>query len=333
MSTNALASLRSAMIGAGLVVDASFRPGIVWIKTHRAEMVSFVIIAILVIAASSSYNAPHEGGLPAIATPEVIEKAVGDHAPCPGTMHATPLQHRLVNGSMEFYYDCHAVELTNSSWFAGFVLLVSLVLMVRNYPADLVMLAATLVMFIGGVIPAEKGTLSSLIPLPRFCKEPSYPPRNAWFDCVFGSFVFVAAFYGFSSSTVMSVAAMFIVVKCLEENGSVDAASRVVLGKPKTLTGAVLRMTSIVAFVSAFVLTSPLVTMMIPVVQSWCNRIGLAPIQLMMPLSFSAIIGGCITIIGAPVNLLIVSLARDQDPASVRRNRCMALGLAPALFR
>ena len=76
-----------------------------------------------------------------------------------------------------------------------------------------------------------------------------------------------AAFYGFSSSTVMSVAAMFIVVKCLEENGSVDAASRLVLGKPKTLTGAVLRLTSIVAFVSAFVLTSPLVTMFIPVVQ------------------------------------------------------------------
>jgi Na+/H+ antiporter NhaD/arsenite permease-like protein len=48
----------------------------------------------------------------------------------------------------------------------------------------------------------------------------------------------------------------------------------------------------------------------------------MSPIQLMMPLSFAAIIGGCVTIIGAPVNLLIISLAKDQDPLSVSVLRC-----------
>ena len=61
--------------------------------------------------------------------------------------------------------------------------------------------------------------------------------------------------------------------------------------------------------------TSPLP---LPLPQAWSARIGLSPIQLMMPLSFSAIIGGCVTIIGAPVNLLIISLAKDNDPLAVR---------------
>jgi len=276
-----LNTLRDVMVGAGVVVTSTYRPSVNWMKHHRGEVVAFVIIAGIVILMANLYHQPHDAGLVVTAANATIIKAVGDHAPCPGTNHANTMSYVQVNGTWQYQYLCHSKALGNDSWFAAFVMLVALVLMVRNYPADLVMLAATLIMFIGGVIPAEK------------------------------------AFYGFSSSTVMSVASMFIVVKCLEENGSVDAASRIVLGKPKSLTAAVLRLSVILAIVSAFVLTSPLVTMFIPVVQAWSARIGLAPIQLMMPLSFASIIGGCITIIGAPVNLLIISLARDQDPNSI----------------
>lgn len=128
---------------------------------------------------------------------------------------------------------------------------------------------------------------------------------------------------------------MFIVVKCVDECGSVDLAARLFLGRPKTLVRAVLRLTFVVACVSAFILTSPLVTMMIPVVQSWCARIGRSPKELMMPLSFAAIIGGTVTVIGAPVNLLLNGLLKEQNAALVRSflapPSCRHFPLAPSL--
>jgi hypothetical protein len=47
------------------------------------------------------------------------------------------------------------------------------------------------------------------------------------------AYVALPAFDGFSSHTVMSVASMFIVVKCVDESGSIDGAFRLFLGKPK----------------------------------------------------------------------------------------------------
>ena len=89
-------SLRAAMVGAGIVVDQSVRPGWRWVKAHRCEMIAFSLIAVLIVVLSATYHAPHESGVVMVASPEQIEKAVKDHAPCPGTTHATNLDHRCV---------------------------------------------------------------------------------------------------------------------------------------------------------------------------------------------------------------------------------------------
>ena len=140
------------------MVDDSVRPSLRWARAHRCEMVSFVLIAIVVTAVSATYHAPHSVTANVYPTPAVIEQLVLDTAPCTGTQHASRLNSTVFpNGTVQYYYECHPIALTSTSWFAGFIMLCALVLMVRGYPADLVMLGATLVMFIGGVIPAAKG--------------------------------------------------------------------------------------------------------------------------------------------------------------------------------
>ena len=57
-------------------------------------------------------------------------------------------------------YDCHPVPVGGKAFFTMFILLVCLVLMVQNYPADLVMLGGTIIFFITGVLPGEKGESS-----------------------------------------------------------------------------------------------------------------------------------------------------------------------------
>lgn len=127
-----------------------------------------------------------------------------------------------------------------------------------------------------------------------------------------------AAFVGFSSTAVLSVASMFIVVKCLEENGSVDIVARLFLGKPKNLMWAMFRLCVPISIVSMFVLTTPLVAMMIPVVLAWCSRISMPPSKFLIPLSFACIIGGTCTVIGGSPNLVVVGLLYDFDKTIVR---------------
>jgi hypothetical protein len=65
------------------------------------------------------------------------------------------------------------------------------------------------------------------------------------------------------------------------------------------------RMFSIVAGISAFINNTPLVAIMIPVIERFCRRFRLPTSQMMMPLSYAAIVGGLMTIIGTSTNLIV----------------------------
>ncbi|QTN38473.1 SLC13 family permease [Cryomorphaceae bacterium] len=73
----------------------------------------------------------------------------------------------------------------------------------------------------------------------------------------------------------------------------------------KTQSGMLLRMSAIVALGSSFLNNTPVVALMIPYVSDWCKKRGIAPSQLLIPLSYSAILGGMITIIGTSTNLVL----------------------------
>ncbi len=73
----------------------------------------------------------------------------------------------------------------------------------------------------------------------------------------------------------------------------------------RTQRGMLLRMTGIVALGSSFLNNTPVVALMIPYVSDWCKKRGIAPSQLLIPLSYSAILGGMITIIGTSTNLVL----------------------------
>lgn len=73
----------------------------------------------------------------------------------------------------------------------------------------------------------------------------------------------------------------------------------------KTVRGMMLRMTGIVALGSSVLNNTPVVALMIPYVSDWCKKRGIAPSQLLMPLSYAAILGGMITLIGTSTNLVL----------------------------
>ncbi len=113
---------------------------------------------------------------------------------------------------------------------------------------------------------------------------------------------------GFANTGMLTVAALFLVVAGLRETGAVEWIARGILGLPKTHRGALARMSFPIAIMSVFLNNTPLVAMFIPVVTDWAKKIKLQPSQLLMPLSFAAVLGGLGSLIGTSTNLVVAGL-------------------------
>jgi len=113
------------------------------------------------------------------------------------------------------------------------------------------------------------------------------------------------ALAGFANPGLITVAAMFVVAAGLNASGGIDLLVNKMLGKPSTVRSAMLRLFVPVFPLSAFLNNTPVVATMIPAVNSWARKIGIAPSKLMIPLSYSAILGGTLTMIGTSTNLVV----------------------------
>ncbi len=63
---------------------------------------------------------------------------------------------------------------------------------------------------------------------------------------------------------------------------------------------------------SAFLNNTPLVAVMMPYVHNWSKRNGISPSKLLLPLSYAAILGGCVTLIGTSTNLIVNGMVIEQ---------------------
>lgn len=113
------------------------------------------------------------------------------------------------------------------------------------------------------------------------------------------------ALAGFSNAGLITVAAMFIVAAGLHASGGVDIFVKKLLGSPTSIRGSYLRMFTPVVFLSAFLNNTPVVATMVPGLLAWCKRININPSKLMIPLSYTAILGGTLTLIGTSTNLVL----------------------------
>jgi len=113
------------------------------------------------------------------------------------------------------------------------------------------------------------------------------------------------ALSGFSNSGLITVACMFVVAAGIHASGGVDMLVNRVLGKPQGVRGALTRIFGPVVLLSAFLNNTPVVATMIPAIHAWSRKIHIPASKLMIPLSYSAILGGTLTLIGTSTNLVV----------------------------
>lgn len=113
------------------------------------------------------------------------------------------------------------------------------------------------------------------------------------------------ALSGFSNEGLITIAAMFVVAAGMQGAGAVDLLVIRLMGRPTSVRSALSRIFAPVLVLSAFLNNTPVVATMIPAVHAWSRRIGIPASKLMIPLSYTAILGGTITLIGTSTNLIV----------------------------
>lgn len=117
---------------------------------------------------------------------------------------------------------------------------------------------------------------------------------------------------GFANEGLLSVMVLFCVAAGVSETGALDYYMERLLGKPSQIANAQVRLMVPIAIVSAFINNTPVVAIMIPIVQKWARSLAVDPKQLLIPLSFSSILGGTCTMIGTSTNLIVRGKYSDR---------------------
>ena len=130
------------------------------------------------------------------------------------------------------------------------------------------------------------------------------------------------------NSAPWTIAAMFIVMGALVRTGALDVltrmAERYAKTHPKT---AVVGVIIAVMAASAVMNNTPVVVVMIPVVVQLSQTLGTKASKLLIPLSYAAIMGGSLTLIGTSTNLLVDGVARSQGLEPFGIFEIMPIGL------
>ena len=119
------------------------------------------------------------------------------------------------------------------------------------------------------------------------------------------------AIQGFTSDAVITIGGLLAVTAGLRITGVLDWVGELVLGSSKTDGSAIRRLALFIVSISAFVLNTALVAMMLPVVVDWCRRRQISTSKLLIPLSYLTILGGVCTLVGTSTTLIVNSHLRD----------------------
>ena len=119
------------------------------------------------------------------------------------------------------------------------------------------------------------------------------------------------AFSGFGHPATVIIALVLIVSRGLSNSGAIEIIARYVVDSSRKLSSHITVMAGLAAGLSAVMNNVAALALLMPVDTQAAKKAGRSPSASLMPLSFASILGGMITLIGTPPNIVIAEFRSD----------------------
>lgn len=133
---------------------------------------------------------------------------------------------------------------------------------------------------------------------------------------------------GLSNESIMSVVLLILITAGIRSRFNVYRVLDVIFKPIKTYRYFMATMMTKVAVLSSFVNNTPVVVLMTPYVFEWGKKNKISPSKLLIPLSYSTIVGGMITIVGTSTTLVLSGFLSENGEAPLNHYQLLVVGLA-----
>ena len=140
-----------------------------------------------------------------------------------------------------------------------------------------------------------------------------------------------AAFSGFGHPATIIVALVLVVSRGLVNSGAIEIVMRLIANGGKSVGSHIVKLAGIGAALSAFMNNVAALALLMPVDIQAAAKAGRSPAITLMPLSFATILGGLVTLIGTPPNIIIASFRERTLGESYHMFDFAPVGLACAV--
>ena len=169
---------------------------------------------------------------------------------------------------------------------------------------ELLTLAAILIVLTGAVIPAVTLDVVAVLALSVLVIGGVLDPHQAM--------------AGFGSTTMIVVGAMFILAEALQRTGAAQGIGGLVeRAAAKGQRHLMLALLPVVMLLSGIMNNTGVVVLLLPLLVATCQEIKVSPSRLLLPLSYAAILGGTLTLVGTTTTLLVNGIVQQTvDPTT-----------------
>lgn len=160
------------------------------------------------------------------------------------------------------------------------------------------LVGVALVLFVSEVIPNDVTAIGVVVALATLGELIGITTRDA--------------ISGFSNPATITIVAMFMLSEGIQNTGLVQRLGVWLAGVTRGSEGRALAATVLsTAPIAGFINNTPVVAVFVPMITDLAEESGVSPSKLLLPLSYAAILGGTLTLIGTSTNILASDFARQ----------------------
>lgn len=136
------------------------------------------------------------------------------------------------------------------------------------------------------------------------------------------------AIEGFSNKAVVTIGCMFVISRSLSQTGFLEVFADKVyksIGENRWLTIFIFFLT--ISLISGFINNTAAVAIFIPLAINLCQKFHISPTRVLLPLSYAAIFGGTLTLVGTSTNLVVSAVMEQEGMQPFRMFEFTKLGI------